>query len=131
MNVRFEGNNGHEADVKRCLLMALSGEWAFRGQESAPGTSIIARWRKVQRGQIMPDLNPSPISRTSHSSPQFRRIGFQINDQAADTNPEPGAEKAPSENMLSRSGVALRSMVILCPARGGFGHRQKAVAIPA
>ena len=26
MNVRFEGNNGHDADVKRCLLMTQSGE---------------------------------------------------------------------------------------------------------
>ena len=25
MNVRFEGNNGHDADVTRCLLMTLSG----------------------------------------------------------------------------------------------------------
>jgi hypothetical protein len=24
MNVRFEGNNGHDADVTRCLLMTLS-----------------------------------------------------------------------------------------------------------
>ena len=24
-NVRFEGNNGHDADVTRCLLMTLSG----------------------------------------------------------------------------------------------------------
>jgi hypothetical protein len=25
MNVRFEGNNGHDADVTRCLLMTQSG----------------------------------------------------------------------------------------------------------
>ena len=25
MNVRFEGNNGHDADVARCLLLTLSG----------------------------------------------------------------------------------------------------------
>jgi hypothetical protein len=25
INVRFEGNNGHDADVARCLLMTLSG----------------------------------------------------------------------------------------------------------
>ncbi len=25
MNVRFEGNNGHDADVTRCLLMTHSG----------------------------------------------------------------------------------------------------------
>ena len=24
-NVCFEGNNGHDADVRRCLLMTLSG----------------------------------------------------------------------------------------------------------
>ena len=24
-NVRFEGNNGHDADVSRCLLMTQSG----------------------------------------------------------------------------------------------------------
>jgi hypothetical protein len=27
MNVRFEGNNGHNADVTRCLLMTQSGLW--------------------------------------------------------------------------------------------------------
>ena len=74
---------------------------------------------------------PASALSLRYSLSYSKRIGLQINDQAADTNPEPGAEKAPSENMLSRSGVALRSMVILCPARGGFGHRQKAVAIPA
>jgi hypothetical protein len=25
MNVRFEGNNGHDADLTRCLLMTHSG----------------------------------------------------------------------------------------------------------
>ena len=25
MNVRFEGNSGHDTDVKRCLLMTQSG----------------------------------------------------------------------------------------------------------
>ena len=25
MNVRFEGNNGHDADVTRCLLLTQSG----------------------------------------------------------------------------------------------------------
>lgn len=31
MNVRFEGNNGHDADVTRCLLMILSGTLDFLG----------------------------------------------------------------------------------------------------
>ena len=28
MNVRFEGINGHDVDVTRCLLMTHSGLWA-------------------------------------------------------------------------------------------------------
>ena len=28
MNVRFEGNDGHDADVTRCLLMTQSGHLA-------------------------------------------------------------------------------------------------------
>jgi len=28
MNVRFEGNNGHDADVTRCLLLTHSGHTA-------------------------------------------------------------------------------------------------------
>ena len=27
MNVRFEGNNGHDADVTRCLLLTQSGHY--------------------------------------------------------------------------------------------------------
>ena len=27
MNVRFEGNNGHDAGVTRCLLMTQSGHY--------------------------------------------------------------------------------------------------------
>jgi hypothetical protein len=34
MNVRFEVNNGHDADVARCLLMTHSGHLAqLRGRE--------------------------------------------------------------------------------------------------
>ena len=29
MHVRFEGNNGHDADVTRCLLMTQSGHVAW------------------------------------------------------------------------------------------------------
>ena len=29
MNVRFEGNNGHDGDVTRCLLMTQSGHHAL------------------------------------------------------------------------------------------------------
>ena len=29
MNVRFQGNNGHDGYVTRCLLMTLSGPLAF------------------------------------------------------------------------------------------------------
>jgi hypothetical protein len=34
MNVRFEGNNGHDADVTQCLLMTQSGH------ASAPSISV-------------------------------------------------------------------------------------------
>jgi hypothetical protein len=33
-NVRFEGNNGHDADVTRCLLMTHSGHINFRVMSS-------------------------------------------------------------------------------------------------
>jgi len=43
-NVRFEGNNGHDADVTRCLLMTQSGH-----VRSAMGfcdiqSNLTARW---------------------------------------------------------------------------------------
>ena len=31
MNVRFEGKNGHDADVTRCPLMTLSGHSGAKG----------------------------------------------------------------------------------------------------
>ena len=37
MNVRFEVNNGHDADLTRCLLMTLSGHLMHVGQ---------SRWRQ-------------------------------------------------------------------------------------
>ena len=41
MNVRFEGNNGHDADVTRCPLMTQSGHWVGNEQEA------IAYYRKA------------------------------------------------------------------------------------
>jgi hypothetical protein len=41
MNVRFEGNNGHDADVMRCLLLTQSGHWVGKEQEA------IAYFRKA------------------------------------------------------------------------------------
>jgi hypothetical protein len=32
MNVRFEGNNGHDADVTRCLLVNHSGKFDGDGR---------------------------------------------------------------------------------------------------
>ena len=29
-NVRFEGNNGHDADMTRCLLMTHFGHWVVK-----------------------------------------------------------------------------------------------------
>jgi hypothetical protein len=37
MNVRFEGNNGHDADVARCLLMTQSGH---RSSRTEAGSSV-------------------------------------------------------------------------------------------
>ena len=34
MNVRFEGNNGHDADMTRCLLLTQSGHWRRVGRAS-------------------------------------------------------------------------------------------------
>ena len=38
MNVRFEGNNGHDANVTRCLLMTLSGHREHDATEASWGT---------------------------------------------------------------------------------------------
>ena len=56
MNVRFEGNNGHDADVTRCLLLTLSGHHNSRRPLcfqidlslvlSFPGYSRMARLRE-------------------------------------------------------------------------------------
>ena len=37
MNVRFEGNNGHEADVTRCLLMIQKSGKIFRAIREREG----------------------------------------------------------------------------------------------
>jgi hypothetical protein len=37
MNVRFEGNIGHDADVTRYLLMTLNGHWLAEGPAEKPG----------------------------------------------------------------------------------------------
>ena len=41
MNVRFEGNNGHEADVTRCLLLTQPGH-SQRGRSEAYGRATGA-----------------------------------------------------------------------------------------
>jgi hypothetical protein len=41
MNVRFEGNNGHDADVARCLLLTQTGHRVGNEQEA------IAYYRKA------------------------------------------------------------------------------------
>ena len=46
-NVRFEGNNGHDADVTRCLLMTLSGH---QRPPYAPGAKVLFQ-----------ASNPSPV----------------------------------------------------------------------
>jgi hypothetical protein len=49
MNVRFEGNNGHDADVTRCLLMTLSGhEEDDPPRASRPARSFVAEnWQPL------------------------------------------------------------------------------------
>ena len=45
MNVRFEGNNGHDADVMRCLLMTLSGHLSstiIRRSSKGPALALTA-----------------------------------------------------------------------------------------
>jgi hypothetical protein len=48
MNVRFEGNNGHDADVTRCLLMTQCGHWTtgYRPllEQSLRGLSLCLNW---------------------------------------------------------------------------------------
>ena len=52
-NVRFEGNNGHDADGTRCLLMTLSGHdyrvarLHTRGSQVAAGTHHDVRDRAI------------------------------------------------------------------------------------
>ena len=45
MNVRFQGNNGNDADVARCLLMTDSGPLA-------PASLIIAHGSLVQKAAL-------------------------------------------------------------------------------
>ena len=51
MNLRFEGNNGHDADVTRCLLMTHSGhcyrrkyfsEWSLSRAQTCELDSAVA-----------------------------------------------------------------------------------------
>src|SRR6476620_11550657 len=44
MNVRFEGNNGHDAEVTRCLLMTQSGHQRLEGP-----TLFFASWAQKFR----------------------------------------------------------------------------------
>jgi len=41
MNVRFEGNNGHDADVTRCLLMTHSGPYGAPLLECARMSGLL------------------------------------------------------------------------------------------
>ena len=54
MNVRFEGNNGHDADVTRCLLMTQSGHSGRRVALASRGSFLssdaINRSRQVKGG---------------------------------------------------------------------------------
>jgi len=55
MNVRFEGNNGHDADVTRCLLMTQSGHFV----SFAPSVSErmgLARMPPAPVYRHLPDL---------------------------------------------------------------------------
>jgi len=52
MNVRFEGNNGHDADVTQCLLMTQSG------QNVSVAASAGCRASIAMRGDFaLPDAN--------------------------------------------------------------------------
>ena len=41
MNVRFKGNNGHDADVMRCLLMTHSGPYGAPLLECARMSGLL------------------------------------------------------------------------------------------
>jgi hypothetical protein len=45
MNVRFEGNNGHDADVTRCLLLTQSGHSLFCDRTPSEGVGNDVVWR--------------------------------------------------------------------------------------
>ena len=53
MNVRFGGNNGHDADVTRCLLMTQSGHSTSL---SAAGEGNLTRIRVVEAPQRAEDI---------------------------------------------------------------------------
>ena len=60
MNVRFEGNNGHDADVTRRLLMTRGGRSAQRssGRRICDGVDlqIIGRLARIIDAQVIFDL---------------------------------------------------------------------------
>ena len=70
-NVRFEGNNGHDADVTQCLLLTLSGH-----RLDSPSVSLVDQQVQVTppSGSVLgpqPSLlhpNPKPAQMASPSS---------------------------------------------------------------
>ena len=52
MNVRFEGNNGHDADVMRCLLMTLNGLLALRTELRNRAARAVQSHYRLHRDQV-------------------------------------------------------------------------------
>jgi len=74
MNVRFEGKNGHEADVTRCPLMTLSGHFEpFLGLISVPtafgsGSAEMLSFQ-VKPDKLYPNAGERRASKQLHSRP--------------------------------------------------------------
>ena len=63
MNVRFEGNNGHAVDVRRCPLMTQSGH---------PNSRLNAALRLTL---TLFDVRPAAESVCAESTPAYGRFG--------------------------------------------------------
>jgi hypothetical protein len=71
MNVRFEGNNGHDADVTRCLLLTQSGhlsQWWPTCALSAMAVRGSDKARCPAASKAL-DLLPKDVASTPTSNP--------------------------------------------------------------
>jgi hypothetical protein len=80
MNVRFEGNNGHNADVTQCLLLTLSGHL-----HSLPALLGVARSnRYAKRHEAGLRERRTDVSWQSRTTPD---VGGGISNPRAERSP--------------------------------------------